>query len=264
MPPMTVDGESLLFAHPLPRPRAAFQLVCLPSAGSGANMYRRWPRLAGDDLDIVAVRPPGRERRVDESPIQTLRGLAEIVADELPSIVDRPYGLFGHSMGALVAYEVAALLAERTQVMPRIVALSAAEPRLQVIAARSRWDGATPDELRQHLRELGGTPEELLSSEEMMALIRPAVLNDLIATDEYATRESEPLPVTALVVAGASDPSVTELGLHEWDRFFAWRMQHARRPGGHFYFSTDKDAQALLEIIVSLLNQSRADRNTNL
>lgn len=242
-----------MFVKTTPRPNAALQLVCFPSAGSGASMYRRWPRLVGDDVEVIAVQPPGREHRSNELPIRALRSFAEELAEELSSIVDRDFVLFGHSMGALVAYETAVLRAGAGYTQPSQLVLSAAVPRFSRVPDRSRWAGASLEELRAHLQALGGTPDEVLRSEEMMALVGPAVLNDLAATDEYEVVHAVPVPVSATVVAGKDDVSVTEPRLHDWDGLFVQPPRHARLPGGHFYFSAEKDAHELLATVIAPL-----------
>src|SRR5437870_4644362 len=92
--------------------RARFRVFCLPSAGGGASVFREWRLAQGDDLEVVAIELPGRETRIAEPLRERVAALVDDLRDTLPT--DRPYALFGHSMGGLIAFELArALVAPR-------------------------------------------------------------------------------------------------------------------------------------------------------
>jgi surfactin synthase thioesterase subunit len=88
------------------RPGARLRLVCLPPAGGGASRYRGWPALLPDDVEVVSVQLPGRENRFNEQPIESMEELVDQLVEGLASYLTRPFALFGHSMGALIAFEL--------------------------------------------------------------------------------------------------------------------------------------------------------------
>src|SRR4051794_36920377 len=105
------DLRSPWFVVPTPRPDARRRLFCLPHAGGGAAAFRRWADGMAAAVEVVAVQPPGRETRFREPPFTDWRSLVVSLADALPA--DRPFALFGHSLGALLAFELARELRRR-------------------------------------------------------------------------------------------------------------------------------------------------------
>ncbi|MGH3530086.1 MAG: thioesterase II family protein, partial [Pseudonocardiaceae bacterium] len=89
-----------------PRPGARLRLICLPPAGGGASRYRNWPTHLPEEVEVVSVQFPGRENRFNEPPIESMTQLVDLLLDELAGYFTRPFAFFGHSMGALIAFEL--------------------------------------------------------------------------------------------------------------------------------------------------------------
>ena len=109
-------------------PGAQVQLVCLPFAGGGAWAFRSWPALLPPEIDVLAVQPPGREGRIAEVPLRDLYALVENVANGIDALLDTPYALFGHSMGALAAFELCRELRRRGRPGPTHLMVSGYGP----------------------------------------------------------------------------------------------------------------------------------------
>lgn len=104
--------------RPSPKPDATFRLFCFPYAGAGASAYRLWPNHLPTSVELCAVQTPGRESRLRERPFTSFRDLIEAAVDGLEPSCDRPFAFFGHSMGSLVAFEVARALVARGNTPP--------------------------------------------------------------------------------------------------------------------------------------------------
>ncbi|MFJ4981109.1 thioesterase II family protein [Streptomyces coeruleorubidus] len=215
------------------------RLVCFPHAGGSATAYTQLARTLPADFDVVAVQYPGRQDRYNEAPFTALDRLVEAVAEELAHGVaadpGRPYALFGHSMGALVAFETARLL--RTAGLPspeRLFLSGRGAPDAGKSAHYLLYDDA---DVLAEVRRLGGTDQAMLDNPELLELVLPALRADYRALASYTWREGEPLaaPITALI--GDSDPMVTVREARTWREHTRGDFALKVFPGGHFYLS---------------------------
>lgn len=230
-----------------PNPRARLRLCCLPHAGGGASLYRRWADLLPQDVEVCPVQLPGREGRFREPAFTRMPALTQALAQALRPCLDRPFAIFGHSMGALVGFEVARLLRRHYGLEPAHLFVSGhAAPQLPPDHVAIH---ALPDEaFRQELRRLNGTPQAVLDHTELMETLLPTLRADFAVCETYAYEAEAPLgcPITAF--GGLQDGRVSRSGLD------AWRAQtsaafHARMlPGDHFFAHT---AQPLLVEMVA-------------
>lgn len=189
---------------PRHRPQATHRLICLPPAGGGASLYRNWPARLPDCVEVLAVQLPGREARLAEPPLERMGPLVENIIGALEPCLDMPFTLFGFSMGARVALALThAMLARPDGHRP--AALHVAASPAPVLGVRvPGWDGTDAD-LAAYLREMGGTPLEVLGTAELLSLVLPILRADLtvVATHHYGERSPVPIPLTAY--AGTAD-----------------------------------------------------------
>ncbi len=213
---------------------AAVRLVCFPHAGGAATYYFPVARALKPDLEILAVQYPGRQDRRTEPCVDDIGALADAIAAELRSWSDRPLALFGHSMGATVAYEVARRL-ERVGITP--VGLFASAGR-----GPSAWRGDTmhlrdDDGLVAALRALSGTESNLLDDEEMLSMVLPAVRGDYKAVASYRHVGDQRLSCPIQVLVGEDDAMTTMDEAHAWRAHTTAGCQVSVFPGGHFYLN---------------------------
>ncbi len=223
-----------------PNPRAKLRLFCFPYAGSGAAVFRTWPAGLPETLEVCAIQYPGRENRLDEPACCDLKALVASLAAALPPYLDRPFAFFGHSMGALVGFELARAL-RRSGPGPVHLFASAAgapqTPELQPLNALS------DDSFLKRLCALNGIPKEVLQNEELMQLMLPVLRADFTLYETYFYRNAAPLACPISVFGGLQDGKVG------CDRLEAWRGQTSERfclqmfPGDHFFL---RSAQPLL------------------
>ena len=219
---------------PKPSPYAEPRLFCFPYAGGSASVYGKWPGLASRRMHVRGVELPGRGVRLGEEPFVSLPPLIRCLADQLEPLLDRPFAFFGHSMGGLVAFELARTLRERGCPSPRHLFISAAAAPGTPQSRRSLHD-SSDEEVLEELRDLGGTPQELLDDKELMAMAVPTLRADYSVLGNYEYRESAPLDVPITVFGGRSDEIAPPADLRGWQSHTDAGYRIKLFPGDHFF-----------------------------
>ncbi|MET8944908.1 alpha/beta fold hydrolase [Streptomyces sp. NPDC004542] len=218
-----------------PADDARVRLVCFPHAGGSATFYFPVARALAPAIDVLAVQYPGRQDRRGEPCVDDMGRLADLVTEELRPWTDRPLALFGHSMGALLGFEVARRL-ERDGIRPlRFFASGRRAP----MRRRSDEDVHRRDDQRliAELTSLSGTDAQILDDPEVLQLVLPAIRSDYRAVETYRYAPGEPLRCPVSVLTGDSDPQVTLDEAEDWRHCVAGHFDVTVYPGGHFYLT---------------------------
>ncbi|MFF3653164.1 thioesterase II family protein [Streptomyces sp. NPDC002181] len=217
-----------------PKPRATRRLVCFPHAGGGASYWYGLSRAAGPDLDVLVVQYPGREDRLLEEPLDDLHAVADGAFEALRPRLDGHTAFLGHSMGAIVAFEVARRA--EAQSGPCLLIASACEAPSRV---RRDWGEADRDDetLFAALSELGGTAA--VTDPELLSMIMPAVRADLRAVERYASSRSAVVNTPVVALLGEQDAHVDREQAHDWAHHTTADFALRSLPGGHFYPTAD-------------------------
>ncbi|MFJ2032325.1 thioesterase II family protein [Streptosporangium sp. NPDC087985] len=223
------------FRCPRPLPRAASRLFCLPYAGAGAGVFHPWPAALAPGVEVLGVQLPGRENRIAEPAEVDLVELATAVADAAAED-GRPYALYGHSLGARLAFEVARLL-RRTGAPPpaRLYVGAARAPHL---GGSSTFDGlshVSDDELVARIVAGGGVPEAVADEPELLELLLPTLRADFTWLDDYVYQPEPPLPVPITAFAGTRDLAVSMEQMAGWEQHTTAGFVLHRVDGGHFF-----------------------------
>ncbi|MGZ3102027.1 alpha/beta fold hydrolase [Streptomyces sp. H62] len=249
----SVDQLDLWLRRYQPSASPAVRLVCFPHAGGSASSFLPFTRQLPDRIEVVAVQYPGRQDRRGEPLIDTIEGLAEPLAGLLEAQAGPPVVLFGHSMGALVAYEVARALQQRGAAPVRLVVSGRRAPAVDRPMTVHLYDD---DRLVEELRELDGTDSQVFADPELLRLVLPVIRNDYRAVAAYAHRPGAPLECPLTVFTGAEDPSVTAAEAAAWHEAAASGVETRTFPGGHFfpYQRTAEVCGALVDTLEPLLS----------
>ncbi len=211
------------------------RLIAFPYAGGGASVYRRWPSgLAHEDrLEFVAVQLPGRESRIAEPAFTELSPLLDKLERALSSLTDLPCALFGYSMGAVFAYELALRLTARG-VLPRLLILAARRPPY-FGRARAPRAALGRDELIERLRRLGGTAPGLIDSRLFEDYFLPTLRADFELVDTHHRELPQILPCPLLAFGARDDPEVSVEQITAWGAAAGRGFEMRLFDGGHFF-----------------------------
>ena len=233
------------------RPLASKRLFCFSYAGAGASVYRLWHNGLPSNIEVCAVQLPGREGRLREAPIASIPGIVSALLPAILAFADRPFAFFGHSMGAVIATEVARALQSSGGPMPSHLFVSARRPTAL----------ADPDPPLAHLpdaelvaelnRRYGGIPPEVMEHKELMALLLPALRADLSALESFQPKLGTRLSMPLHVFGGLGDARVPRAHLEAWQADAQGPFRVRQFPGGHFYLASQQ--AALLEDVHAAL-----------
>lgn len=244
-------GQSPWFPYVRRRPGARVRLFCLPHAGGSAGFFRPWFGLFPEWVDVFPVQPPGRETRIRETPHLAVADYARELSGALGELLELPYVIFGHSMGAIVGFELVRLLERLDRPLPRELVLSAHQPP-HGSAKKGHFADQDEQTILSRLREHGGTPDEVLNHRELRELVIGTLRADSTVLRDYRPDLAAPPLQTPLTPFGATDdPEVSPQELAEWARYSV----HPRPPqifeGGHFYLQTSR--ASVLEALLARL-----------
>jgi medium-chain acyl-[acyl-carrier-protein] hydrolase len=245
---MTIDRPSrwIVSMRRGDRARIRRRLFCFPYSGGGASIYRKWAGSLRDDLELCAMQLPGREDRLSEPSCARLSEMIPRVIDQLASFTDLAFAFFGHSMGALIAFELTRTLRDAWVTQPAHLFVSGrSAPHLPL--RRAPLYDLPQAEFEAALARMQGTPREILENRELIDLMTPVLRADFALNDTYTCVRAPALDVPISVFGGSDDDEATR------DELEAWR-QHTRAfagvrvfPGHHFYLHDH--AAALAEAI---------------
>lgn len=231
-------------------PAGAPLLYCFPHAGGAASAYVPLSRALAPSVGVLSVQYPGRQERRREPAVGDIGRLAGLIAEQLRPGAGRPYAFFGHSMGAVVAFETARRL--QGQGVPGPVHLFVSGRSAPSAGPAPDDRAAGDEELRERIRRLGGTGSRILDDPEVMEMVMPALRADYGAVSRYRWEPGPPLACPLTVLVGDRDPVVTLDGAAAWQRLSARSAGMHVFPGGHFYL--DEHTERVAGTIVASLD----------
>lgn len=224
--------------RPRSRPAAGLRLLCFPYAGGGVAAFRGWWDAIDEDVEVCCVRTPGRETRYRQPPMTDVNQLAAAIAAELAHWTDRPYAIYGHSVGALVAFEVVREL--RRARLPLPVHFFAGASRAPHLPPPQPLLHALPDGefLEQVHRRYDSVPRQIFDDPDIRDLVLPALRADVTAFETYNYVASPPMDCPVTAFGGAGDSLVGHAALDAWRVHTAGEFELEMMPGGHIFVLT--------------------------
>jgi medium-chain acyl-[acyl-carrier-protein] hydrolase len=217
--------------------------------------FFHWPKLLPPDVEVWAVSLPGRGARFQERPFSRLRDLLDALLPVLLPELQEPFAFFGHSMGALIAFETARRLCGMGAALPSQLVVSA-RPAPRFAARRAPIHELADEEFIEELRRFGGTPAEAMENDELMKLVLPVVRADFALVETYFYAKASPLPVPIWAFGGAEDERIPRELLAGWKEETCADFALELFPGGHFYL--DSGQPALLARLGQILSDAKA------
>ena len=233
-----------------PATDAVARLVCFPHAGGAASFFRPMAVRFAPSVDVLSIQYPGRQDRLRESCIADIAALSDLITDELVAMDDDlPTVFFGHSMGAVLGFEVAWRLEQK-----------GANPPRTLIASGRRAPSRHRDE-KVHLRDddgivaelklLNGTDAALLADEEILRMSLPAIRGDYTAIETYVGEPGRRMLGNITVLTGDADPKTTLDEARAWQDHTTGAFRMSILPGGHF-FLVDQQQSVTREVAAEL------------
>jgi medium-chain acyl-[acyl-carrier-protein] hydrolase len=213
------------------------RLFCFPYAGGTSSIFNSWPDQLSSRIEVCPVHLPGRESRFRERPFTRLAPFVESMAQAILPLLDKPFAFFGHSMGALLGFELIRRLQKEHQPTPfRFVASGCSAPQMRRKALVTHQ--LPEPEFVRELRRLKGTPRELLEHAELMRLMLPVIRADFEICETYAYSPQPPLSCAITAFGGTRDKAVTPPRLAGWRDQTTSLFSHYLFPGDHFFLHT--------------------------
>jgi medium-chain acyl-[acyl-carrier-protein] hydrolase len=220
---------------PKPQPSAHLRIFCLPYAGAGPTVFRTWPDALASSIEVAFVQFPGRGVRYRETPLTRLITVTENLTEAIEPYLNKPYMLFGHSLGALTSFELAREV--RRQGLPspsHLFVCARSAPHLP-----SEWRPIHHLPTDQMVKEVqaryGGIPQAILNDPELLKLFLPILRADLEILETYQYMPEPPLNCDIIAYGGCQDWAVTEQQLNAWEEHTTGNFAYEMFPGNHFF-----------------------------
>ncbi len=246
---------------PKPNPGAQLKLFCLPFAGGGSTSFRPWAELLPAQIELCAVEIPGRGHRLREPLVRRMEALIPQIANGIKTELDRPFVLFGHSMGTLLVHELTHYLLDNGLPAPAHLFVSGrGAPHLP---SRDKPIHQLPEkEFVAEIRKFDGTPKEVLEHEELMELMIPILRADFEVCETYRHSPKPPVPIPITVFGGLQDEGANREELEAWQELTSAGFKLHMFPGGHFFLL--RHHPTMVEIIVRDVQNQLAINHFNL
>lgn len=224
---------------PKPNPLAQMRLFCFPYAGGTATIYRAWPDLLLGSVEVCVIHLPGRAGRLQEQPFTRLLSLVEDLAPYIRPFLDKPFAFFGHSMGALISFELARVLRRERAPAPAQLFLSG-RSAAHLPDVDPRTFDLPEQEFIEELRRLNGTPKEALEHPELMLLMIPLLRADFSVCQTYEYEKGPPLDTPITIFGGLQDYEVPREHLEAWREHTSSTFKLRMLPGDHFFLNSQQ------------------------
>ncbi|WP_167396017.1 thioesterase II family protein [Lysinibacillus parviboronicapiens] len=218
------------------------RLFCFPFAGGNALTYKDWSDYLPEDVEVCCMQLPGRGNRLMEEPISNFPTLLEAIEEAfLPFIDDVPFVFFGHSMGALIAFEFTRYLEKRHQIRPDCLLVSAHRAPHLPRKSSTLYHALPNNELLERLKSLNGTPDWFFNEQELVELSLPMIKADLELCECYVYEQGPSLEIPIIAFGGTRDKEVSKESILQWEQITNSSFQMFSLPGNHFFLNSSQD-----------------------
>ncbi|MBD2136114.1 thioesterase [Anabaena sp. FACHB-1237] len=238
---------------PQPNPDATMRLFCFTYAGGNATTFRTWHHNLPNNIEVCPIEIPGRGRQIKAIPHQKIAPLLTEITDHIIPFLDKPFLIFGYSMGSLISFELCRLLRSQYNLSP-LHLLVAARRAPQFPPEKPLISHLPNDQFIVELSKFNGTPQVILDNPELMEIFLPVIRADFTLLESYNYTEKAPFDFPITAFGGLQDPEVSHNALQAWEvqtnASFCLKML----PGDHFFINSAKKPllQYISQIILAL------------
>lgn len=208
-------------------------LFCLPFSGGNAYSYREFSQYIADFVNIVAIDLPGHGKKMAEPLLTNIYNMADYIFHHMKADLNRPYGIYGHSMGTILGYLVSQKIVQKNLAHPLHLFFSGRHGP-QGICKEKDWHLLPKEEFIENVMSYGGIPEEVAAEKDLMDLFVPIMRADFQAVSEYIYEDTAPLDIPVTVMIGLDEDITYEEAL-QWQEVTTHPLSVKQFPGNHFF-----------------------------
>lgn len=213
-----------------------FRVIAFPFAGGNGGVFHPWKSFLNSNVEVLAYTPPGRASRFQHDLVYSMNELLEDAWQHLTPFLDKPFILFGHSLGGLVAFEFLHKLIQESKPLPvHFISSARKAPFLKSI---ENWTGLSDDEFIRKLDDLGGLHPDIAENKELVELLLPILRADIGIVEQYTPENELTAPCPVTVFGGHDDTNIPVEALEQWQECFSQPIQIKMLDAGHFYLDT--------------------------
>lgn len=244
--------NNLWLRTPLRKIECTSRVFCFPHAGAGTSSFVPWAYLMSSGIEWSIISYPGRENRLFEQPICNIYNMTQTICEVItPLTHDYVFAFYGHSMGALIAFETARALRRNGYRIPTHLYLSGCNPPTDSTTYGGNLANQSDEDLLARLNSYNGTSKVLLDNPEMMEIFLPILRNDFRVLDSYSYVDEPPLCTNITIFYGTDDQSVNTSKINQWKEHTNRRYKSRGLSGGHFFIYNDVNLSSIAEEINS-------------
>ncbi len=221
-----------------PRVNADFRLLCFPYAGAGASVFRQWAAAADPSIEVQGVQLPGRESRLREPLLTDINLVVDALIHDAVDFLDKPFSIFGHSLGALIGFEFTRRLQSLSLPLPQRLFVSARQAP-QVLLHGEKTHLLPESHLKEELRHYAGTPEVVLQDNDLMRILLPIIRADLAMNETYNYTPGSPIPCPISAFVGLKDSKISISSIEAWTAQTSQDFEAYYFDGNHFFIKQD-------------------------
>jgi medium-chain acyl-[acyl-carrier-protein] hydrolase len=236
--------------RPRPKTEPRCRLFCFPYAGAGAAIFRLWPSHLPEDVEVVSVHPAGRAHRLREPSLTRVEAMVEMAFESFRYLLDRPFAVFGHSLGAVVGAEFVRVASAKGMEAAHLFVSSRPPIRQEIDQLHKLADLDFISAMNDRYQ---GIPKEILADQDLVELLLPALRADIEALETFVHTGRATLGCPISVYGGAADPTVSLADLQAWNNEASAPCDIRLFAGDHFYIN--REAKALLADVSAILDQ---------
>ncbi|MDF2388848.1 hypothetical protein JMG10_45970, partial [Nostoc ellipsosporum NOK] len=250
------DQTASWIAYHKPKPNSYLRLFCFHPWGSSASIFKNWSEELPPEIEVLPIQLPGRQKRLKEKPFTEFVTLIQVLGNFIHPYLNKPFAFYGHSMGALIAFELAYVVKQKYNINPQYLFLGGAQPPSDV-SFLNRIKSLSPDQSLNYLLDISEIPEAIYNDKPLFEELIEIFKADLQLLQSYCHKKQEPLDCPIYTFGGIDDSSISEKQLALWSYHTHNSFKLQMLPGKHMFLKNS------LKSILDIISQEILKINSN-